>query len=68
MDVKDALKVVYGWLSTQNVAIASYHAEVLSDSRFRVEFQQIAPEQRQRVFDVIPDGVPDVWNVVEVAA
>ena len=66
MDVKEALNAVFGWLSAQNVAITTYHAQALPDSRFRVEFQQVLPEPRQRTFDVVPMDIPDCWDVVEI--
>ena len=68
MDVMEALKAVFGWLGSQNVAITTYQAETLPDSRFRLEFAQVLPEPRQRIFDVIPMGVADCWDVVEVAS
>jgi len=68
MDVMDAVNAVWGWLGSQHVAIAKWQAESLPDARFRIEFQQILPEQKQRIFDVVPTGVPDCWDVVEVQA
>ena len=64
----EALKAVFGWLAHQNVAITTYQGETLPDSRFRLEFQQVLPEQRQRIFDVVPMDIPDCWDVVEVAS
>lgn len=69
MTLEDAAKAVMGWLTRQPIAFLNrYSGGEYEPHHFMISIAQLAPEQRQRIFEVVPTGVADCYEVRELEA
>lgn len=69
MTLIEAVNTVCLYLHRQQAIVFTLaHAQQLAEEHFQVAIHQNLPEDKQRIFDVLPEDVPDCWKVVEVNA
>jgi hypothetical protein len=67
MTMMDAANHVIGWLGTQDCVIVSpFHVKEVAPHAFRLAVQQLMPQHKQRVFNVVPTEIKRCWQVSEV--
>lgn len=66
MTMLDAANHVCAWLKTQECMFTPMHVQEVEPKRFQVRVHQVLPENKERVFDVVPTEVECCWNVTEV--
>lgn len=65
MDVKEAVEAVCRWLCQQDVMLRA-QGHKLAENHIRIAVQIVEPEEKRRVFDIIPGELPYCWECKEI--
>lgn len=68
MTLAEAVQAILAWLCHTGSTFALIFARQVSEAQFELGIEQIAPEHKRRVFEVVPLGIADCWEVKERAA